>query len=241
MSSKYPAGHFAGWFFIFVSLLSLGTVLFGQLLWFAVPVVAGKGCISGGNCGAMAAVLGLWLQPLLLLGAACAGAYGFYRRGLAVGSRVWALFPLALLLPNLPSLFLLGNVWGADIAAGVLFFPRWSIFELAPLLALGLLFCFQIEYLPGFGRSLGRTRLYDSIPIGMIYIVTCIWICSDLVLSLSPHLGIPVTTLQSIRTIMHYPVSIADGAVFAGLPPYGERPDLVVSLGTVINLICFAT
>ena len=240
MLSKLTARSFIGWFFIFAGLLAMGTVFFGQTLWFAVPVIAGNGCISGGICGEMAAVLGLWLQPSLLLAAALAGAIAFWRRGLAVGSRFWALFPLALLLPNLPSLFMLGQIWGADVASGFLFFPRWSLFELLPLLALGLLFCFQIEYMPGFGGSIAGTRLYGSIPIGLIYIVTCLWICSDLVLSLSPHLGIPVFAAQSIRDVLHYPLSIANGEVFAGLPPYGKRPDLVLPLGTLINLIAFA-
>lgn len=239
MLSKLTAGRFIGWFFITAMLLAMGTIFIGQTLWFAVPVVAGKGCISGGSCGAMAAVLGLWLQPALLLGAACAAAIAFYRRGLVVGSRLWALFPLALLLPNLPSLFMLGQIWGADIATGFLFFPRWSLFELIPLFALGILLCFQVEYMPGFGGSIGRTRLYGSIPIGMLYIISCFWISSDLVLSLSPLLGIPVSTIQDIRNVMHYPVSIAGGEVFAGLPPYGKRPDLVVSLGTLVNLVLF--
>lgn len=110
MSSKLTARSFTGWFILFVGLLALGTVFFGQALWFAVPVIAGQGCVSGGLCGEMAAVLGLWLQPSLLLAAAFAGAIAFGRRGLAVGSRLWALFPLALLLPNLPSLFMLGNL-----------------------------------------------------------------------------------------------------------------------------------
>lgn len=240
MFSKFTAGAFLGWFFIFAGLLATGTIFIGQTLWLTVPVIAGRGCVSGGLCGEMAAVLGLWLQPALLVGAACAGSYGFYRRGLAVGSRLWALFPLALLLPNLPSLFMLGNLWGGDFTTAFLFFPRWSLFELAPLLALGLLFCFQVEYLPGFAGSIARTRLYGTIPIGMIYVVSCIWISSDLALSLSPHLGIPVLTVQSIRDAMHFPLSVADGILFAGLPPHGERPDLVVSLATVINLAVLA-
>jgi len=238
--SRLTARSFIGWFFIFAGLLAMGTVFFGQTLWFAVPVIAGEGCISGGTCGAMAAVLGLWLQPSLLLAAALAGAIAFWRRGLAVGSRFWALFPLALLLPNLPSLFMLGHLLGADVASGFLFFPRWSLFELVPVFALGTLFCFQIEYMPGFGGSIARTRLYGSIPIGWIYIASCLWICSDLILSLSPHLGLPVFVAQSIRDAMHYPLSLTEGVVVAGLPLYGKRPGLVVPLGTLINLIVFA-
>lgn len=239
MLSKLTARRFTGWFLLFVSLLALGTVFFGHALWFAVPVIAGKGCVSGGICGEMAPVLGLWLQPSLLLAAACAGTIAFYRRGLAVGSRLWALLPLALLLPNLPSLFMLGNLWGVDLATAFLFFPRWSLFEVVPLLALGVLLCFQVEYMPGFGGSIARTRLYGSIPIGLIYIVSCVWIGSDLLMSLSPHLGLPVSMAQSLRDVLHFPLSIAGGEVFAGLPPYGQRPDLVVPLGTVINLIVF--
>ena len=239
MLSKLTAGGFLIWFAVFVGLLGLGTVFIGQALWFVVPVIAGKGCVSGGICGPMAPALGLWLQPLLLIAAVLTGTIAFYRRGLAVGSRFWALFPLALMLPNLPSLFVLGDLWGADATAAVLFFPRWSLLELVPLLALGLLFCFAIEYLPGFGGTIVRTRLYGSIPIGMLYVASCAWICSDLVLSLSPHLGIPVPTLQRIRDVMHFPVSLSGGTVFAGLPPGGGRPDLIVSLGAVINLIAF--
>lgn len=240
MLSKLTARSFIAWFCLFVGLLALGTIFIGQALWITVPVIAGNGCISGGSCSAIAAVLGLWLQPSLLLAAALIGAIAFWRRGLAIGSRLWALFPLALLLPNLPSLFMLGHLLGADVASGFLFFPRWSLFELAPLLGLGLLLCFQVEYMPGFGGSIARTRLYGSIPVGLIYIVSCLWICSDLVLSLSPHLGLPVAAAQGIRDVMHYPLSIADGVVFAGLPPYGKRPDLVVPLATLINLIVFA-
>ena len=84
MSSKLTARSFTGWFILFVGLLALGTVFFGQALWFAVPVIAGQGCVSGGLCGEMAAVLGLWLQPSLLLAAAFAGAIAFGCRGLAV-------------------------------------------------------------------------------------------------------------------------------------------------------------
>ena len=96
MFSKLAAGGFAGWFLVFAALLALGTIFLGHALWFAVPVIAGKGCVSGGPCGAMAPVLGLWLQPSLLLVAVFTGTIAFYRRGLAVGSRLWALFPLAL-------------------------------------------------------------------------------------------------------------------------------------------------
>lgn len=238
--SKLTARGFTGWFFLFVALLALGTVFFGQALWFAVPVIAGQGCVSGGLCGEMAAVLGLWLQPSLLLAAAFAGAIAFWRRGLAVGSRLWTLFPLALLLPNLPSLFMLGNLWGVDLATAFLFFPRWSLFELTPLMALGVLLCFQVEYMPGFAGSIARTRLYGSIPVGLIYIMSCLWIGSDLALSLSPHLGLPVAVAQDMRNALHFPLSIAGGEVFAGLPPHGVRPDLVVPLGTLVNLTVFA-
>ncbi len=239
MSSKLTARSFTGWFILFVGLLALGTVFFGQALWFAVPVIAGKGCVSGGLCGEMAAVLGLWLQPSLLLAAAFAGAIAFWRRGLAVGSRLWALFPLALLLPNLPSLFMLGNLWGVDLATAFLFFPRWSLFELLPLMALGVLLCFQVEYMPGFAGSIGRTRLYGSIPVGAIYVVSCLWAGSDLALSLSPHFGLPVSVAQLARNVLHFPLSVAGGELFAGLPPYGRRPDLVVPLGTLVNLVVF--
>lgn len=240
MSSKLTARSFTGWFILFVGLLALGTVFFGQALWFAVPVIAGQGCVSGGLCGEMAAVLGLWLQPSLLLAAAFAGAIAFWRRGLAVGSRLWALFPLALLLPNLPSLFMLGNLWGVDLATAFLFFPRWSLFELTPLMALGVLLCFEVEYMPGFAGSIGRTRLYGSIPVGAIYVFSCLWVGSDLALSLSPHLGLPVSLAHEMRAALHFPLSVAGGEVFAGLPPQGARPDLVVPLGTLVNLLVFA-
>ncbi|WP_417414935.1 hypothetical protein [Hoeflea sp.] len=239
MPSRLIARAFVGWFVLFVSLLGLGTVFFGPVLWFTVPVVAGNGCIGGGTCSAMAAVLGLWLQPSLLVAAALVGAIAFYRRGLAVGSRLWALFPLALLLPNLPSLFMLGNAWGVNLAAAFLFFPRWSLLELLPLMAFGVLLCFQVEYMPGFGQSIARTRLYNSVPVGLAYVLTCLWICSDVVLALSPHFGLPVAVAQDIRDALHYPLSIAGGEVFAGLPPYGQRPDLVVPLGTLVNLVVF--
>ena len=239
MSSKLTARSFTGWFILFVGLLALGTVFFGQALWFAVPVIAGQGCVSGGLCGEMAAVLGLWLQPSLLLAAAFAGAIAFGCRGLAVGSRLWALFPLALLLPNLPSLFMLGNLWGADLGSALLFFPRWSLFELTPLMVLGALLCFQVEYMPGFAGSIGRTRLYGSIPVGAIYVVSCLWAGSDLALSLSPHFGLPVSVAQLARNVLHFPLSVAGGELFAGLPPYGRRPDLVVPLGTLANLVVF--
>lgn len=239
MVSKLAARQFVSWFLVFSGLLAMGTIFFAHVLWFIVPVIAGKGCVNGGVCGAMAMVLGTWLKPFLLLGATCAGILAFYRRGLAVGSRFWALFPLAVLVPSMPSLFMLGNFWGANFATGLLFFPRWSILELTPLLALGALFCFQIEYMPGFAGSIVRTRLYGSIPIGAIYVLSCLWISSGLLLSLSPHFGIPVSALQSIRAVTNFPVSLAGGMVFAGLPPFGQRPDIVVSLGAVVNLIVF--
>jgi len=237
--SKLTARPFALWLLAFAGLLALGTVFFGLTLWLTVPVIAGQGCVSGGLCGPMAPLLGLWLQPALLIAAACTGALAFWRRGMAVGSRIWALMPLALLLPNLPSLFVLGNLWGADLGAAFLFFPRWSLLELTPLLALGVLLCFEVEYMPGFGGSIARTRLYGSIPIGLIYVLSCMWIGSDLVLSLSPHLGIPIAAVQSVRDLLHFPLSLSEGQVFAGLPPYGARPDMVVPLGTVVNLMLF--
>lgn len=240
MPLKLTARSFTAWFFSFVALLALGTVFFPQALWFVVPILAGQGCVSGGICGEMAAVLGLWLQPSLLLAAVWVGATAFYRRGLAVGSRFWALFPLALLLPDLPSFFMYGSFWGIDLSTLFLFFPRSSLFELLPLLAFGALLCFRIEYMPGFAGSVARTRLYGSIPIGLIYIGSCLWICSDLVLSLSPHLGIPVSTAQSLRDAMHFPISISGGEVLAGLPRDGSRADLVIPLGSLINLISLA-
>ena len=180
MPEKFSAGQFVTWFVVFTGLLALGTVFIGQ-----------------------------GLQPLLLLGAVLAGTFAFYRRGLALGSRLWALLPVALLAPNLPALLVLASPWGVDVSADLLVFPRWSLFELTPLLALGVLLCFDVEHLPGFGGSIAWTRLYRSIPIGPLYIVTSIWICSGLILTLSAHLGIPAAT------------------------------DLVVSLATLINLIVF--
>lgn len=239
MFSELTARGFIGWFLAFAALLGLGTVFFAQTLWFAVPLIAGSGCASGGACSAMAAILGVWLQPSLLLAAACTGAIGFYRRGLAVGSRLWAVLPLALLLPNLPSLFMIGKLWGVDLGATFLFFPRWSLVELTPLMALGVLLCFQVEYMPGYGGSIAGTRLYGSIPIGPIYVLSCLWISSDLILSLSPHLGLPVFAAQGIRDAMHFPLSIAGGELIAGLPPAGQRPDLIVPFGTLVNLAAF--
>jgi len=238
--SKLTARPFSLWLLAFAVLLALGTVFFSLTLWLTVPVIAGQGCISGGFCGPMAPLLGLWLQPGLLLAAGFTGALAFYRRGMAVGSRIWALMPLALLLPNLPPLFMLGDLWGADLGSALLFFPRWSLFDLAPLLALGLLLCCEVEYMPGFAGSIARTRLYGSIPIGLIYALSCVWVCSDLVLSLLPHLGIPVAAVHSLRDLLHFPLSLAGGKVFAGFPPQGARPDLVVALATVVNLIVFA-
>lgn len=240
MLSKLTARPFSLWLLAFAGLLALGTVFFSLTLWLTIPVIAGQGCVSGGLCGPMAPLLGLWLQPALLIAAACTGALAFWRRGMAVGSRIWALMPLALLLPNLPSLFVLGNLWGADLGAAFLFFPRWSLLELTPLLALGVLLCFEVEYMPGFGGSIVRTRLYGSIPIGLIYAVSCMWICSDLVLSLAPHLGMSIAAAQSVRDVLHFPLSLSEGKVFAGFPSYGARPDMVVPLGTVVNLIVFA-
>jgi len=238
--SKLSARPFITWLLASVTLFALGTVFLGQTLWLLVPVIAGQGCVSGGLCGPMAPLLGMWLQPALLLAATCVGTLAFYRRGLAVGSRFWALMPLALLLPNLPPLFMLGDLWGADLGSALLFFPRWSLFDLAPLLALGLLLCCEVEYMPGFAGSIARTRLYGSIPIGLIYALSCVWVCSDLVLSLLPHLGIPVAAVHSLRDLLHFPLSLAGGKVFAGFPPQGARPDLVVALATVVNLIVFA-
>lgn len=126
-----------------------------------------------------------------------------------------------------------------DLATAFLFFPRWSLFELLPLMALGVLLCFQVEYMPGFAGSIGRTRLYGSIPVGAIYVVSCLWAGSDLALSLSPHVGLPVSVAQLARNVLHFPLSVAGGEVFAGLPPYGQRPDLVVPLGTLVNLVVF--
>lgn len=240
MLSKLTARAFVIWFLAFAGLLAMGTVFFGHTLWLTIPVIAGKGCISGGLCGPMAPVLGLWLQPALLIAAACIGAIAFYRRGLAIGSRLWALMPLALILPNLPSLFVLGNLWRTDLGAAFLFFPRWSLFELVPLLALGVLWCFKIEYMPGFGGSLARTRLYGSVPVGPLYIASCVWICSDLVLSLAPGLGMPIAVIQSLRDLLHFPLSFAGGQIIAGLPLDGARPDLVVPLGTFVNLLLLA-
>jgi hypothetical protein len=99
-------------------------------------------------------------------------------------------------MPYLPSLFMLGNVWGVNLGSLFLFFPRWSLFELMPLMTLGVLLCFQVEYTPGFADSIARTRLYGSIPIGVIYVGSCVWVCSDLLLSLSPNLGLPVAVAQ---------------------------------------------
>lgn len=240
MLSKLTARPFASWLLLFAALLALGTVFFSLTLWLTIPVIAGQGCVSGGFCGPMAPVLGLWLQPALLIAAGLTGALAFYRRGMAVGSRLWGLMPLALLLPNLPPLFVLGNLWGADLGTVFLFFPRWSLLELTPLLALGLLLCFEVEYMPGFGGSIARTRLYGSVPIGLLYAISCVWICSDLVLSLSPHLGISIGAVHSLRDLLHFPLSLAEGKVLAGLPPQGTRPDMVVSLATVVNLVVLA-
>ena len=148
--------------------------------------------------------------------------------------------PLALMLPNLPSLFVLGKLWGIDPGSAFLFFPRWSLFELVPVLALGVVWCFEVEYMPGFGGSFARTRLYGSIPAGPLYILSCVWICSDLVLSLAPHLGLSIAAIQAVRDVMHFPLSFAGGHIMAGLPPDGARAVLVVPLGTVVNLVLLA-
>lgn len=241
MLSKLTARPFIIWLLVSVVLLALGTVFIGQTLWLTIPIIAGQGCVGGGGlCGPMAPVLGLWLQPALLLASVCLGTIAFYRRGLAVGSRFWALMPLALMLPNLPSLFVLGNLWNLDLGSALLFFPRWSALELLPLLMLGVLFCFQVEYMPGYGGSIARTRLYGNIPIGPLYIASCLWICSDLLLASAPNLGMSIASVQALRGILHYPLSLVDGQVLAGLPPYGQRPEMIVPLGTLVNLVLFA-
>jgi len=94
--------------------------------------------------------------------------------------------------------------------------------------------------MPGYGGSIARTRLYGSVPIGPLYIASCLWVCSDLVLSPAPNLGISITAIQAVRDGLHFPLSLAEGQVFAGLPPYGQRPDMVVPLGTLVNLVLFA-
>ncbi|WP_097106949.1 hypothetical protein [Hoeflea halophila] len=240
MFSKLSARPFITWLVATVTLFALATVFLGQTLWLLVPVIAGQGCVSGGLCGAMAPVLEMWMQPALLLAATCVGTLAFYRRGLAVGSRFWALMPLALMLPNLPALFALAHLWGLDLGSALLFFPRWSLLELLPVLVLGVLFCFEVEYMPGYGGSIAGTRLYGSIPAGPLYVASCLWVCSDLLLSPAPNFGVSIATIETVRDVLQFPLSLVDGKVFAGLPPYGERPDMVVPLATLTNLVLFA-
>ncbi|WP_299870398.1 hypothetical protein [uncultured Hoeflea sp.] len=239
MTASLSSGQFLFWFMAFIGLYSLATLFYGQALWFLVPVIAGKGCVSGGICGAAAPVLGLWLKPLMLIAAAVIAVIAFARRGRAIGSMFWGLVPLSLMLPNLPSLFVLDSAWGTDFAGAILYFPRWSLFDLLPLLALGTLFCLKLEHMPGFAGSITRTRLFGSIPVGAIYIATCLWVSSDLVLALLPHAGVPVSQVTELHDVLNYPLSVAGGAIMAGLPPYGQPPQLVVSIATLVNLAAF--
>lgn len=239
MTASLSSGQFLFWFMAFIGLYSLATLFYGQALWFLVPVIAGKGCVSGGICGAAAPVLGLWLKPLMLIVSTVIGIIAFARRGRAIGSMIWGLVPLSLMLPNLPSLFVLDSAWGTNFAGAILYFPRWSLFDLLPLLTLGTLFCLKLEHMPGFAGSIARTRLFGSIPVGLIYIATCFWVSSDLILALLPHAGVPVSQVTELHDALNYPLSVAGGAIMAGLPPYGQPPQLVVSIATLVNLAAF--
>lgn len=240
MLSSLSAGRFAIWFSAAAALIACGTVFFGQLLGLIVPALAVGVCEGSSGCNAVGAFLGLRFKPLMLLAGALVAAVAFLRRGRAVGSPLWALFPLALIVPNFPSLFLLGREWGADYGIGLMFFPRWSFFELSPLLAAGLLFSTRFEHAAGYAGSIAATRLLGILPVGALYVVTCVWAGADLILAVLGTAGLPPKFLAELQWVLHYPAVVADGVLSLGLPIGGSRPDFVISLATLANLAAFA-
>ena len=240
MLSSLTAGQFGKWFALATLLIASGTVFFGQLLAILVPSLAVGICDGTGACNAIGAFLGIRFKPFVLLLGAIVSVYAFMRRGRALGSPLWGLFPLALMVPNFPSLFMLGREWGADYGIGLMFFPRWSFYELLPLLAAGLLFASPFEHARGYAGSFLSTCLFGVLPVGALYVMSCIWVGGDLIVAALGALGLPPATLAELQWALHYPLAVTDGEIALGLPVDAARPDVMISLATVANLTALA-
>lgn len=244
-------GHsFIKWVVISICLLLFSTILFKWFLWVAIMLTTGGKC-GGGICGALGVVFGIYGKILLLFIFVLITVYAVFRRLRMVGSQIWLLFVLALILPSAAPLFAIGNFWGANFSLGILYM-RSPSFLLVNMFAFLILLCISMEEKPAFSGSINSVKWQGKIPVGFLYVLSCFLLAIYAVLQIflqavlsmklrAGTLGKEMTwqpvyeLLQSISKYLSYGWSIQMGESFASTKflPYLY----VVNLGLLILLV----
>ncbi|MAS06637.1 MAG: hypothetical protein CL534_18395 [Ahrensia sp.] len=173
MLRPISGSEFLVWFVGTILYLASLVFLFPYFLQYAVESLAGD-CAGGGECGALATVLGIYVKfPLVLIGIALI-ALSAFKRIRAQFSRLWILLAVAIGFVSAPQIYALGNFWGANFSVGILGLS--APFPLLALLVFGILFCIEIEDAPGYQGSLIGVSGPLGLPSGKIYAATAIWL-----------------------------------------------------------------
>lgn len=185
MFSHLSGRGYVVWIVLSFACLGATVVFFPHLLRWLVLAMA-KGHCSGGVCGALAAVLGVYLKLAVILIAALLVGVATWRRVRGRLSLWWIGFAMATLWGAGGFLFAAGNFWGANFAVGLLkpALP-WSLIALLTLTAV---MARDIEATPGFDGRIRTLAGPFALPIGLLYVATSLWV-SIIVLI------VPVTSL----------------------------------------------
>lgn len=194
-------GYLVSMFFAFLFLASI-VLFFPFLLRTAVLTKVGGHC-GGGVCGAVAAVLGVYLKLLLILVGAAIVLYVTVKRVRGTLSCWWGGFAVATVWGAAAFLFAAGNFWGANFSVGLLFATLpWSLLA---LVVLTVVLSFDIETTPGFtGRITGLTGPF-GLPSGKIYVATAVWlsILACLGLAMLPFFRVALVPLLTLSIALH--------------------------------------
>lgn len=199
------------------ALLLVGTIGFPFLLYFLVKMSSCQGV--GGACGALAAVVGIYLKSLLLF--VCGGLFVLtaIKRMRGMWAWPWFGFVLAIAWANFPLLFAFGNFWGANFSVGLILMSKIAFVLLLPIVMLSLILSINLESKSKFRGGMLSVKGPGNLPIGYIYCLSALLASFAVLPSLLMFIGFSGRTMIPIWKVLYSPLlngyyaSIVNGLV----------------------------
>lgn len=186
-----------------MAILLVGTIGFPFLLYFLVKMSSCNGV--GGACGALAAMLGIFLKGLLLFVSGGLFVLTAIKRMRGMWAWPWFGFVLAIAWANFPLLFAFGNFWGATFAVGLILMSKIVFVLLLPIVMLSLILSINLESKEKFKGGMLTVKGPWNFPVGYIYCLSALLASFAVLPSLLMFASFSGPAMLPIRKLLYSP------------------------------------